>query len=60
WSRAAQILIDLLDASDELRIYYETSGHSQVWKVYDPVAGRLHRFATEDEVRVWLEQRHHR
>jgi hypothetical protein len=59
WARAAQALLHWLTNHDEPRIKHRVTGNTEVWRVYDPVNRRRRAFKTEDEVRVWLEQRHY-
>ncbi|PSN20845.1 hypothetical protein C7271_00180 [filamentous cyanobacterium CCP5] len=59
WGRVIHTLLHRLINNDEPRITQLTIGNTEVWKVYDPVHRCHHSFKTEDDVRVWLEQRHY-
>lgn len=48
-----------LTVGDEPRISLSTVGDVEVWNVYDPVARSVRYFTTENDVRVWLDQRYH-
>ena len=51
----AQALFSL--CSSEPQVRYRTPGSALPWQVYDPISGQRAAFASEDEVRQWLEQR---
>lgn len=56
-----QILSDLLIRSSEPMISERRDyDGSRYYQVYDPVYEEIYRFASEDEVRIWLEQRYYR
>ncbi|WP_080807349.1 hypothetical protein [Halomicronema hongdechloris] len=60
FSRIFAPLLKGLTAGDQPRIHYRQHGSgSGYWQVYDPVSQRHHRFATEQEVLSWLEQRYY-
>lgn len=40
------------------RVSSVTTEEGMQWRVYDPVGDRTHYFATETEVRTWLNQRY--
>ncbi|MEO0408565.1 MAG: hypothetical protein AAF289_14555 [Cyanobacteria bacterium P01_A01_bin.135] len=52
-------IFSLVDTNQEPRIIAirDRSGQLQ-WRVYDPVSGYTGTFASEDAVRVWLDQRY--
>jgi len=52
-------LLRRLTHDDEPRIHYHQNGFGQgYWQVYDPVNQSRYRFSSEQEVRIWLEQRY--
>ncbi len=54
-------LIELFSPSSELRIFTGRDRHDNTYyRVYDVSTQDFHRFESEDEVRVWLEQRYYR
>ncbi|WP_017303434.1 hypothetical protein [Spirulina subsalsa] len=42
----------------QIKLVFDHQGH-ELWKVYDPITGRQFRFMSEQEVRVWLDQRYY-
>ncbi|MDB9313306.1 hypothetical protein PN462_09365 [Spirulina sp. CS-785/01] len=59
--RWGQEVISALEGSDEPRVTLCRSAKGETyWKVYDPKHRFTAMFATEQEVRVWLEQRYYR
>lgn len=54
-------LIELFAPSSELRIFTGRDRHGNTYyRVYDVSTQDFHRFESEDEVRIWLEQRYYR
>lgn len=52
-------LVNALAPSQEPRVKVIDSANGSIWKVYDPVSHQSHLFATEDELRIWLEERYY-
>jgi hypothetical protein len=53
-------LVALLSGSSEPQVTTLVDrGGQQQWHVYDPVLNHHHTFTSEQEVRVWLEQRYY-
>lgn len=59
--RRGAALLRYFAGSKEPRIAVKRDlyGDGSFYEVYDPVDGLYHIFATEQEVRVWLEQRYY-
>ncbi len=59
-SRLFQALVAKLSGGNDpqIKLKYSPSGH-EYWHVYDPTTGKAETFATETDVRVWVEQRYH-
>ena len=59
-SRTFQALVATLSSGNDpqIKLKYSPSGH-EYWHVYDPTTGKAETFATEADVRVWIEQRYH-
>lgn len=59
-SRIFQALVAKLSNGNDpqIRLEYSPSGN-EYWHVYDPTTGKAETFATEADVRVWVEQRYH-
>jgi hypothetical protein len=51
-----QQLINFLDAQNELKIWQKRDRGNIYWKVYNPKNGQFAYFASENEVRIWIEQ----
>ncbi|HEY9700568.1 MAG TPA: hypothetical protein V6D10_25155 [Trichocoleus sp.] len=51
-------LLRMLAAPSEVRIQKINRDGSTYWRVYDPASGRSASLASEQEVRIWLEQRY--
>ncbi|MCU0569042.1 MAG: hypothetical protein MUF49_20880 [Oculatellaceae cyanobacterium Prado106] len=57
WKQMWQFLTDYLFKGDELQVWQKCDRHGNTWwEAYDPVSGRSLSYATEQEVRMWLEQ----
>jgi len=48
----------LLDAN-ELRIWSRKHAGLRVWHAYDPVTGQHRRFASEADLRDWIDRRYY-
>lgn len=59
-SHIFQVLIAKLSGGNDpqIKLKYSPAGH-EYWYVYDPTTGKAETFATEADVRVWVEQRYH-
>ncbi|MFQ4134963.1 hypothetical protein PGN35_001460 [Nodosilinea sp. PGN35] len=60
-------LLSYLCGSTDLRVTVQHSGHPSAWGdgktlfvVYDPVSQQRHTFSSEQELRVWIDQRYYR
>lgn len=51
-------IVQFLTRNEEPRISRRGYGRSQSWRVYDPIQAQAFEFATERDVRVWLERRY--
>ncbi|NJR38570.1 MAG: hypothetical protein HC781_06630 [Leptolyngbyaceae cyanobacterium CSU_1_4] len=60
-SRIFQTLVAKLSGNNDpqIKLKYSSSGQ-EYWHVYDPMTGKAETFATEAEVRIWVEQRYYR
>lgn len=59
-SAAIEALLSSFVGSNQPQVRMACDRQGQLyWQVYDPVNRAHHRFDTEDEVRVWLEQRYY-
>lgn len=59
-SKLLQQIVVALIKSPEPRIgTVKDSFGKTVWCVYDPITGQSARFASETEVRIWLEERYY-
>jgi hypothetical protein len=58
WQQMAAAIGNWFNASPEPRIRQRYHAGQSHWQVYDPTTQRSESFATEQEVRVWLEQRY--
>lgn len=57
---AAQVLYNLfISGSEPIVSEHRDRDGILYYQVYDPVYDEIHTFASEDEVRVWLEQRYY-
>jgi hypothetical protein len=56
FSKIWQQLINFLDSQNELKIWQKRDRGSVYWKVYNPKNGQSACFASENEVRIWIEQ----
>lgn len=55
-----QPIVYALTRRAEVRVWAVKTRQGQVfWKAYDPVSGRTFSFTSEDEVRLWIDQRYY-
>jgi hypothetical protein len=54
WQQLRRSLIALFTANSEPQIRKTNEG----WRVFDPISNQTIYFSTEQEVRIWLEQRY--
>lgn len=54
WQQLRRSLIALFTANSEPQIRKTNKG----WRVFDPISNQTIYFSTEQEVRIWLEQRY--
>lgn len=55
-----QSVLAIAAGNQEPRVKQHSDRHGNpFWNVYDPVSGQLARFNSEEEVRLWLEQRYY-
>jgi hypothetical protein len=61
WLRhTLKIVVESVTSRATLQIWKKTDGIGHTWwYVYDPATHRTHYFASEREVRVWLEARYY-
>jgi hypothetical protein len=53
-------VLQILTRSPEPKIYQKHDRHGKLYfQVYDPIAHRTSTFSTEQEVRIWLDQRYY-
>jgi hypothetical protein len=53
------IFINALAPQTEPKIWQKKDADgNMIWQIYDPVTGHKARFDTEQEVRIWLEERY--
>lgn len=52
-------LVKVLTTSDELRIWVCETRDGMLWHAYDPVSGQTRQFTSENELRVWIDQRYY-
>ncbi|MBD2459507.1 hypothetical protein H6G89_00480 [Oscillatoria sp. FACHB-1407] len=51
----------LLTCSSEPHVWQERDRHGNLtWRIYEPSTNRSATFASEEEVRIWLEKRYYR
>lgn len=50
--------VNYLAGSHQPRIRMSQKGDRQTWHAYDPYTQQRHHFASESELREWLEQRY--
>lgn len=55
-----QAVIEFLETSSELYItqIQDKTGQTQ-WKAFDPITGQSAQFDSEEDVRVWVEERYY-
>jgi hypothetical protein len=59
WQGVIDIAVYWLIPTNEPRIRQRRVGHTTIWTVYDPVHHRTYSFLTEEDVRIWFDQRHY-
>lgn len=60
FKRIWNLLLSAFSGSSEPKIYQRHDRHGNIYfKVYDPVTHQIGTFNTEQEVRVWLDQRYY-
>jgi len=58
WQTLGYRLMSYFSGSSDPQIRQRTYGNQLVWHVYDPITGREWKFSTEQEVRIWLDERY--
>ena len=58
WQTLGLRLMSYFSGSSEPQIRQRTYGDQLVWHVYDPVTQQETQFSSEQEVRIWLDQRY--
>ncbi|NMF85066.1 hypothetical protein [Nodosilinea sp. P-1105] len=59
-SNAWQAVLAQLNCSTEPRVWSTHTAKELLWNAYDPITGETIHFATENELRTWLEDLHYR
>jgi hypothetical protein len=52
-------IMRFLTSNNELRIWQRTRNGRSTWFAYDPVTDRKRQFYSEQEVRLWLDNRYY-
>lgn len=52
-------VVNFLAPQDSLKITHSDRSGQTLWSVYDRETQQRYRFSSEDELRVWLDERHH-
>jgi hypothetical protein len=55
----AGAMVNFLAPQDSLKITHSDRLGQTLWSVYDRETQQRYRFSSEDELRVWLDERHH-
>jgi hypothetical protein len=55
----AAALVQALTTQEQIRIWTSHDHDQTFWHVRDPFTGKQHLFASEQALRVWLEQRYY-
>lgn len=59
WNHGLALIINFLVNGSEPKIYQKQNRHGEIYfRVYDPFTQRYYKFNSEQEVRVWLEERY--
>lgn len=58
WQSLGYRLMSYFSGSTEPQIRQRTYGDRLIWHVYDPITQQQMQFSSEQEVRVWLDQRY--
>lgn len=60
WQQVWQFLLNAIVPSSDPKIYQKRDRQGNIYfRVYDPATGSTSVFATEKEVRIWLDQRYY-
>ncbi|MBD0267597.1 MAG: hypothetical protein ICV77_04805 [Cyanobacteria bacterium Co-bin8] len=60
FQRLLESVLNTLSPHEQPRIRCYTTRQGQpAWSVYDPLNRTTHQFVSEEEVRIWLEQRYY-
>ncbi len=55
-----QHFIYVVSSHNELQVWQKTDRYGNTyWQAYDPVTGRSTSLGSEDEMRIWIEQRYY-
>ncbi|RUR76011.1 hypothetical protein ACF3DV_26285 [Chlorogloeopsis fritschii PCC 9212] len=56
-----QVIANWIASGSELQVWQESDshGHPFCWHAYDPVTGNHACFGSEEEIRMWIEQRYY-
>ncbi|MDM9382533.1 hypothetical protein QUB80_17675 [Chlorogloeopsis sp. ULAP01] len=56
-----QAIANWIASGSELQVWQESDryGHPFCWHAYDPVTGSHACFGSEEEIRMWIEQRYY-
>jgi hypothetical protein len=59
--RIWQSLMNWIESSSELQVWQESDRHGCTccWHAYDPMTGNHACFGSEEEIRIWIEQRYY-
>lgn len=52
-------VINWLTVGSMPRISKQAQGEAEVWKAYDPVTNRTAYFDSENDLRIWIEERYY-
>lgn len=59
WLRLGQHLINFLTSEPKPRIWLVRRNGCEVWYAQDPRTGKIDTRYSEDEIRIWLEERYY-
>lgn len=60
-SQLWESFVKLLESSHEPRIWQRRDRQGNIsWRLYDPATNQSATFASEDEIRIWLEEKYYR
>lgn len=57
--RCGQTLVQFLTNGHNPCIQQRRQNGTLVWRVYDPMTQQIQRFYSEDDLRIWLEERYY-